>query len=117
MRGGRSRKVETTVTRTHWPRRSLPGLNDLVAANKLSTEFRSKASATKRNYERYLVLIGEAWGPFLVGGLKPKNALTLKGCLGDNPGCRKPPNLNRQDPYQLGRSARVLRRQSMHLCR
>lgn len=105
------------MTRTHWPRRSLPGLNDLVAAYKLSTEFRSKASATKRNYERYLVLIGEAWGPFLVGGLKPKNALTLKGCLGDNPGCRKPPNLNRQDPYQLGRSARVLRRQSMHLCR
>ncbi len=59
--------------------------NDLIAAYKLSDEFRSKAPATQRDYERYLDLIKEAWGPLLVSGLKPKNVLKLRDAWATTP--------------------------------
>src|SRR6478609_2297906 len=42
--------------------------NDLITAYRISPEFRAKAVATQRDYERYLKIIGEAWGPLLVSG-------------------------------------------------
>jgi hypothetical protein len=36
--------------------------NDLIAAYRIAPEFRAKAVATQRDYERYLKILAEAWG-------------------------------------------------------
>jgi hypothetical protein len=59
--------------------------HDLIAAYKLSPEFRSKAVATQRDYERYLAIIKEVWGDLLVSGLRPKNVLTLRDAWAATP--------------------------------
>ena len=38
----------------------------LISAYKLSPEFRGKAAATQRDYQRYLNILKKAWGPLLV---------------------------------------------------
>jgi len=55
--------------------------NDLITVYRMSPEFRAKAVATQRDYERYLNIIKEAWGPLLVSGLRPKNVLKLRDAL------------------------------------
>jgi integrase len=58
---------------------------DLIAAYKLSPEFRSKAQATQDDYERYLNIIKEAWGGLLVSGVRPKNVLKLRDAWATTP--------------------------------
>jgi hypothetical protein len=52
--------------------------NDLIAAYRISPEFRAKSVVTQRGYERYMKILGEAWGPLLVSGLRPRNVLKLR---------------------------------------
>jgi integrase len=58
--------------------------NDLISAYRISPdyrispEFRAKAPATQQDYDRYLKIIGEAWGPLLVSGVRPKHVLKLR---------------------------------------
>ena len=59
--------------------------NDLITAYQRSPEFRSKSLATQRDYTRYLKIIGEAWGPLLVSGVRPKNVLNLRDAWAETP--------------------------------
>lgn len=59
--------------------------DDLIAAYRLSPEFRAKAIATQRDYDRYLTIIKEAWGPLLVSGVRPKHVLKLRDAWADVP--------------------------------
>jgi Phage integrase family len=59
--------------------------NDLITAYKISPEFLHRAQATQEDYSRYLKIIGDAWGPLLVSGLRPKNVLTLRDAWAATP--------------------------------
>jgi len=59
--------------------------NDLISAYETSPEFRSRSVATQRDYARYLKIIREAWGPLLVSGVRPKNALKLRDAWAEKP--------------------------------
>ncbi|HEV7464349.1 MAG TPA: tyrosine-type recombinase/integrase, partial [Methyloceanibacter sp.] len=59
--------------------------NGLIAAYRIAPEFRAKAIATQRDYERYLKILGEAWGELLVSGVRPKNVLKLRDAWAATP--------------------------------
>ena len=59
--------------------------NDLIAAYRISPEFRGKAVATQRDYERYLNILKKAWGPLLVSGVRPKHVLKLRDAFTTTP--------------------------------
>jgi hypothetical protein len=59
--------------------------NDLIAAYKMSPEYRGLAAATQQDYERYLDIIQRAWGELLVSGVRPKNVLTLRDAWATTP--------------------------------
>jgi hypothetical protein len=59
--------------------------NDLIAAYRISAEFTSRAPATRADYARYLDIIGEAWGPLLVAGVRPKHVLKLRDAFSATP--------------------------------
>ena len=52
--------------------------SDLISAYRLSPEFRGKAIATQHDYERYLKILDETWGPLLVSGVRPRHVLKLR---------------------------------------
>jgi hypothetical protein len=60
-------------------------INDLITAYKISPEFTNRAVATRDDYTRYLKIIGEAWGPLLVSGVRPKNVLKLRDAWAATP--------------------------------
>ena len=51
----------------------------------MSPDFRAKAIATQRDYQRYLKTIKEAWGPLLVSGLRPRHVLKLRDAWAAKP--------------------------------
>jgi len=59
--------------------------NDLISAYRMSPEFRARAIATQRDYERYLKILNEAWGPLLVAGVRPKHVLKLRDAWATTP--------------------------------
>jgi integrase len=59
--------------------------DDLITAYRLSPEFRAKALTTQRDYDRYLKIIREAWGPLLVSGVRPKHVLKLRDAWAEAP--------------------------------
>ena len=58
---------------------------DLITAYRVSPDFRARALATQRDYERYLKIIDEAWGELQVAGVKPKNVLKLRDAWAETP--------------------------------
>jgi len=59
--------------------------DDLITAYRLSPAFRAKALTTQRDYDRYLKIIREAWGPLLVSGVRPKHVLKLRDAWAEAP--------------------------------
>jgi hypothetical protein len=59
------------------PKKRLFGADTLISAY--------RAIATQRDYERYLKIIEEAWGPLLVSGVRPKSALKLRDAWAETP--------------------------------
>jgi len=59
--------------------------DDLISAYRISPEFHAKALATQRDYDRYLNIVKEAWGPLLVSGVRPKHVLKLRDTWATTP--------------------------------
>ncbi len=59
--------------------------NDLISTYEMSPEFRAKAVATQKDYQRYLNSLREAGGPLLVSGGRPKHVLKLRDAWATTP--------------------------------
>jgi len=67
-------------------RLAVPGtFADLIAAYRASADYRSRAANTRRDYERHLASIAEAWGALPVRDLRRKHVRAMRDKLGATP--------------------------------
>lgn len=57
----------------------------LIRDYRSSPEYAGLSAASKRDYDRYLARISEAWGDLAVAGLEPKHVLKMRDGMADQP--------------------------------